>query len=100
MLKASKQPTQSKLRNQNPNEIRNPGRKQSWRCQTEGHQQQKAKASQNGLHCICTQEKKKTKTLSESMHSSKQSPPRSTAIALRKQTKKYSSTMEHTAVTV
>jgi hypothetical protein len=69
IIKASKYQTQSKLRNRNLNQTQNPERKQSQRCQTEGHQLPKAKASLNGLHHICTQEKEKTETLSESMHS-------------------------------
>jgi hypothetical protein len=36
-MKASKYQIQSKLRKQNLNQTQNPGRKQSQRCQTEGH---------------------------------------------------------------
>jgi hypothetical protein len=70
--KASKYQTQSKLWNYNLNQIQNPERKQSQRCQTEGHQLPKAKASPNGQHHICTQEKDKIETLSESMNGFKQ----------------------------
>jgi hypothetical protein len=67
-MKASKYQIQNKLRNQNLNETQNPERKQSERRQTEGHQLLKAKASLNGWHHICTQEKEKKETLSESMY--------------------------------
>jgi hypothetical protein len=61
-MKASKYQIQNKLWKQNLNQIQNPERKQSQRCQTEGQQLLKAKASPNSLYCICTQEKEKTDT--------------------------------------